>query len=208
MPVPDHMQMRRLRHRLDHLEAPAVLQRRDARARRRDLGRIDLGHDDAGLGAALGEDAAPGVDDQRMAEGLAAVLVLAALRGREHEAAVLDRAGAHRARANAPRRSAGEGRRDRQERGAGLGQRAVERGEAQVVADGQAEPAPRQVGDHGELAGAVAARFAIALAAGEIDVEHVDLVVARDDLALRVDQEGAVGRLVGRDLDRERADVE
>ena len=54
-------------------------------ARRRDLGRIDLGEDHAGLGAAFGEDAAPRVDHQRMAERLAAVLVLAALRGREHE---------------------------------------------------------------------------------------------------------------------------
>jgi hypothetical protein len=54
---------------------------------------------------------------------------------------------------------------------------------------------------HGEFAGAVVARLAVALAAREIDVEHVDLVVARDDLAARIDQEGAVGGLVGRDLD-------
>ena len=66
---------------------------------------------------------------------------------------------------------------------AGFGQRAVERREAQVVADREAEPAPRQVGTHRELARPVAARLAIALAVGEIDVEHVDLVVARDDLA-------------------------
>ena len=50
---------------------------------------------------------------------------------------------------------------------------------------------------HRELARPVAARLAIALAAFEIDVEHVDLVVARDDLAAAVDQERAVGRLVG-----------
>ena len=165
-------------------------------------------NDHAGLGAALGDDAAPRIDHQRMAEGLAAVLVLAALRGREHVAAVLDGAGAHQ---HVPVRLAGlpgEGRRDGEERGAGLGQRPVERGKAQVVADRQAEPAPRQVVQHRELAGPVASRLAIALAVGEIDVEHVDLVVARDDLAVRVDQERAVGRLVGGRLDRERADVQ
>ena len=122
--------MRRLGHRLDHLEAAAVLQRRDAAARGRDLGRIDLGHDHARLGAAFGEHAAPGIDDQRMAEGLAAVLVLAALRRREHEAAVLDRARAHQ---HVPVRLAGlprEGGRDGEERRAGFGQRAVERRES------------------------------------------------------------------------------
>ena len=93
-------------------------------------------------------------------------------------------------------------------RRAGLGQRAIERREAQVVADRQAEPAPRQIGKHRQFARPVVARLAIALAAGEIDVEHVDLVVARDDLAVRVDQERAVGRLVGRNLDRQRADME
>ena len=122
--------MRRLRHRLDHLEAAAVLQRRHAAARGRHFGRIDLGQDDARLGAALGEDAAPGIDHQRMAEGLAAVLVLAALRRREHEAAVLDGAGAIE---HMPVRLAGlpgEGGRDGEERRAGLGQRAVERRES------------------------------------------------------------------------------
>ena len=178
-----------------------------ARAAATSAGSIS-GQHHARLGAAFGEDAAPGIDHQRMAEGLAAVLVLAALRRREHEGAVLDRA---RADEHMPMRLAGlsgEGRRNRQERAAGLGERAVERREAQVVADGQAEPAPRQVGGDGDLARPVVARLAIALAVGEIDVEHVDLVVARDDLALAVDQERAVGRLVGRQLDRERADVQ
>ena len=59
----------------------------------------------------------------------------------------------------------------------------------------------------GEVASAVVAQLAIALAAREIDVEHMDLVVAGDDLAVGRDQEGAVRRLVGRDLDGERADM-
>ena len=143
-----------------------------------------------------------------MAEGRAAVLVVAALRGREHERAVLDGAGAHQ---HMPVRLAGlprERRGDREEGRAGLGERAIERGEAQVVADGEAEPAPRQVGEDREIARPVAARLAIALAAFEIDVEHVDLVVARDDVALAVDQEGAVRGLLGRDLHGERADMD
>src|SRR5882724_9055013 len=124
-----------------------------------------------------------------MAEGRAAVLMVAALRGREHEAAVLDRARAHQ---HVPMRLAGLTR----ERGgnaektrAGLGQCAVERREAQVVANGDAEPSPRQVGEYREISRTVGAGLAIALAAFEVDVEHVDLVVARHDVALAVDQE-------------------
>ena len=143
-----------------------------------------------------------------MSERGAAVLVVAALRGRDHERAVLDRARAHQ---HVPVRLAGLPRErggDREERRARFGERAIERRKAQVVADRHAEPAPRQVGDHREIARAIAARLAIALAAFQVDVEHVDLVVARDDLAAPVDQEAAVHRLVGRGLHGERADMD
>ncbi len=200
--------MGRLRHRLHHLEAPPMLQRRYLGARGGHGRRVDLRQDDAGLVAALGDDAAPGIDHERVTVGLAAVLMLAALRGREDEGAVLDGAGAVE---HVPMGFAGllrERRGDGEKRGARLRQRAIERGEAQVVANREAEPAPWQVGGHGDLAGPVVAGFAIALAAGEIDVEHVDLVVARDDLAAAVDQERAVGSPLGRELDRKRADME
>src|SRR5262249_5207183 len=88
------VQMGGLRHRFDDLEPPAVLERGDFRARGWAFGGIDHRQDYARLGAAFGENATPRVDDEGMAEGLAAVLVLAALRGRQHEGAVLDRAGA------------------------------------------------------------------------------------------------------------------
>src|SRR5271156_3473215 len=107
-------------------------------------------------------------------------LVGAALRRGKHETTILDRA---RAQQHMPVRLAGllgKGRWYRQERSAGLGERTIKRREAQIVADGQAEPAPRQIGEHGKLAGAVIVGFAIAFAASEIDVEHVDLVVARN----------------------------
>ena len=61
--------MRRLGHRLDDLEAPAVMQRGNPRTRGGNLRRIDVGEDEARLGAALGEDLAPRIDDERMAEG-------------------------------------------------------------------------------------------------------------------------------------------
>src|ERR1035437_6601006 len=92
-----------------------------------------------------------------MAEGLAPVLVLAALCGGEHEAAVLDGAGADQ---HMPMRLAGllgESRRDREHGGAGLRQRAVERRETQVVADRQSQPAPRQIAQHSLLAREVSA---------------------------------------------------
>jgi hypothetical protein len=59
-----------------------------------------------------------------------------------------------------------------------------------------------------EVAGTVASRLAVAFAIGEIDVEHVDLVVARDNFPTRVDEKRAVGRLVGGRLHGERANVQ
>src|SRR5947208_11550026 len=124
-----------------------------------------------------------------MTESIAAVLMPAALRGGKHEAAVLDRACANE---HVPMRLAGllgEGRRNGDERAAGIGERTVERREAQVIADGEAKAPPRQVGGDGELTRTVIARFAIALATREVDVEHVNLVVARDNLDGGIDQE-------------------
>jgi hypothetical protein len=41
---------------------------------------------------------------------------------------------------------------------------------------------------HRNLARSVAPRLAVTFAIGQVDVEHMDLVVARDDLAMRVDR--------------------
>src|SRR5256885_13944996 len=113
-----------------------------------------------------------------MAEGCASVLVHAALRGREHIAAILDGARPDR---DVPVRLAGllgERRRDGDEGGSGFGERSIERREAQVVTDCQAEPAPWQIGRDRAVTGAEAVRLAIAFTAGEVDIEHMDLVVA------------------------------
>ena len=72
-----------------------------------DKGRVDLGHDHTGLVVGLGEDAAPGIDDDGMPEGLAPILMASGLRGRHHERARFDGAGAVQHRPNAPRRSGG-----------------------------------------------------------------------------------------------------
>ena len=126
---------------------------------------------------------------------------------REHEAAGLD---GPRTQQRMPMRFpglAGEGGRHREECGAAFRKRAVERRKAQIVADRQPNPAPRQVGDHGGLARLVIGRFAITLAAFQIDVEHVDLVVAREHVALGPDQEGAVDRLLRREAQCQRTDM-
>ena len=131
--------------RLDQLEAATVIQRRHASARHGNLRRIDLGEDHARLGAAFGDDPAPRIDHQRMAEGVAPVLVPTALGGREHEAAVLDGAGAQQCLPVCAPGRAGEGRRHREQLRAGGTQVAVQLREAHVVAHRQPEPPRRGV---------------------------------------------------------------
>src|SRR5262245_46998793 len=199
--------MRRFRDRLDHLEAAPMLQRRYARPYRRDLRRIDIGKDDTRLGAAFGEYLTPRIDHDRMAERVAAVLVASALSGGEDETAVLD---CTRAGQDVPMRGAGllgEGRRDRDERRPGFRQGPIERRKPQVIADGEAEPTPGQINRHRQFAGSIAARLAVALAARKIHIEHVNLVVARDDLTGWINHERAVDGLLLQDGERERTDM-
>src|SRR5262245_2510093 len=143
-----------------------------------------------------------------MAEGRAPVLVRTALGGSEYVAAVLDGA---RPDQDVPMGLAGllgERSRNGDERAARFRERSIERGKAEIVADRQSEPAPGQIGRHRAVARLEAVRFTIALAAGEIDVEHVDLVVARHDLTCGIDQERAISGALRRNLDGERADVQ
>ena len=83
--------MSRLGHGFDDLEPSAVLKGGNFCARGRDFRWIDRRKKHARLGAAFGQNATPRIDDEGMPECLAAVLVLAALRRREHEGSVLDR---------------------------------------------------------------------------------------------------------------------
>src|SRR5262249_62050854 len=89
-------------------------------------------------------------------------------------------------------RGFGKGGRNGKKRAARFRQGAVERGKPQVVADGEADPSPWQIGRHRYFAGTVAARLAIAFALADVHVEHMNLVVAGDDVALAIDQKRAV----------------
>src|SRR6185312_6373232 len=105
-----------------------------------------------------------------MAERLAAAFMRAALGGGQHEATGFDGAGAQE---NLPMLCfpgrLGEGGWNGHHGGAGFGQRAVKRGKTQVVADGYAEPAPRQIGEYRQLTGTVTVRLAVAFAVAKID---------------------------------------
>ena len=61
--------------RLDQFKAPAMVQRRNPLPRGGDLGWVDLRHHDGRLGATLGHNATPRIDDQGMPESLAAVFM-------------------------------------------------------------------------------------------------------------------------------------
>src|ERR1044071_3382069 len=121
-----------------------------------------------------------------MTERIPAILVSSTLGRRKYKAAVFNSAAANE---HMPMRFAGllrKCRRDRQHGCAGFGERAVECRETQVITNGQAESAPRQVGQDRQLTRPVIARLAIALTAREVHVEHMDLVVPREDVALRI----------------------
>ena len=101
-----------------------------------------------------------------------------------------------------------EGGRDRDDRSASAGKRPKELGKTNIVANRQSEPRPRKIGNHRLGSRMVEFRFPIALAIAEIDIIHVDLVVARENDAIGRDQEGAIGDAVVAELDRHRTDME
>ena len=122
--------------------------------------------------------------------------MLAGLGGGEDVSSRLDRPGAQQGLPMGLAGRHGEGRGDGEDLGAALGEAAVERREAQVVADGHAEADPGGGRDDGLAAGAEGGGFAVALPRAEIDVEHVDLVVARDDAAVRAEEQAAVDEAI------------
>src|SRR5581483_4155732 len=112
-----------------------------------------------------------------MAESIASILVSATLSGREHKAAVFDGTTADQ---NVPVRLAGlfgKCRRNCQHRRARFRKRTIESGKAKIVTDGEPEPAPRQIRQDRQFARTIIPSFAITFSAGEIDIEHMDLVV-------------------------------
>ena len=85
-----------------------------------------------------------------------------------------------------------------QDLGPGDGQRAIQLGKAQVVADRQADLRPVHVPDHGPVARCDPIRFPVGWAILELDVEQVDLAIGGRDRAARVDQDARVVRPAGR----------
>jgi hypothetical protein len=147
------------------------------------------------------------VDDHRVAVGLAVAVVQPALRRGDDEREVLDRP---RPQQRFPVRATGrarECRRHAQDLGSLRNEVAVELGEAQIVAHGESQPARRGVDDDGLRARLRVGRLAVALApARQVDVEEMDLVVARGAPALGVvDDAGVRGTRVALDRDRLRA---
>ena len=104
---------------------------------------------------------APGPDGHGMAPGGAAVLVGAALGGGQDEGAGLDRPGAQQHLPVGLAGGPGEGGGHGEDLRAGPGQGAVEGGKAHVVADRQAQLAPRRLGHHRAVAGLVGGGFAV-----------------------------------------------
>ncbi|MNT56065.1 hypothetical protein D3C86_1704020 [compost metagenome] len=123
-----------------------------------------------------------------------------ALSGREHITLRLD---GPRANQHIPVRGAGHGgkgrRRGNQFR-TGRTQLAVQLREAQVITDRQANPAHRRISHYHSTAISIVIGFAITAAiVRDIDIEQMQLVVARHRFALIIDQQRA-GMRLGRRL--------
>src|SRR5690242_4216154 len=99
-----------------------------------------------------------------MAERIPAVLVSAALGRCKYKAPVFNGTAADESMPVGFASLFREGRRNCQHGCARFGERAIKCGKAQVIANGQAEPAPWQVGQHRQFARTVIARLAVALA--------------------------------------------
>src|SRR5262249_19722534 len=151
---------------------------------------------------------APWRHHDAMAEGRASVLMQAALGRGKHEGAGLDGTGA---RQHMPMGFSGllrEGSGDGDKLCAGRGERAIERREAEVITDAEPESAEGQVGEHRLGAGAEILRLAVALAPGKVDVEHMQLVIARRDPTLWIEQVGAISDASLIELDGDGADMQ
>lgn len=86
----------------------------------------------------------------------------------------------------------GKGRGHRQRGRARLCQRPIKRRETHIVADGKPKAAVRSLREYSIGARRHRRRFLIDLPLPEVDIEHMDLVIARCYSARRVQQIGAV----------------
>ena len=82
----------------------------------------------------------------------------------------------------------GECRGNRNDIGASLGEHAIKIRKPQVITDRHADAAERCGRQNSMIARPIGAGLAIGLAVADIHVEHVNLVIAGDDLASRIDE--------------------
>ena len=128
-----------------------------------------------------------------MAVGAAAVLVRARLRCGHQPAGIFNRACTQqRVPVRLPRRH-GKGGWNRQDRCPGATERLEQRRKTHVVADRQPELADRRFDEGRPWSWDVARRFAPAFSRWQINVEQVELVVMRGNLACCIDDEPAIG---------------
>ena len=167
-------------------------QRGQHAARFAQAGGIDVRQDHARLLRALREDAPPWVDHHRVAMGLAAVRMHAALRGGDDMGQVLDRA---RAQQRFPVCCAGGlGKCGGHEDQVDVAECPVQFREAQVVADRKPDTAERRVdGDHPRTMGDRA--LLGILLASVVEAEQVDIVVAGNRMAAVVVDEARIPHL-------------
>ena len=90
----------------------------------------------------------------------------------------------------------GKGCRDAQDLGPGLGVIAKQMRKPHVIANRHTDLAKLGLRKFGGVAGTECFAFAVTFAIGQIDVKHVDLVIGRDDLAIRTNHETPVRNAV------------
>ena len=143
-----------------------------------------------------------------MAEGVSTIFMMPDLSRCNDEQARFDCA---RAKKHVPVGLAGRNRERRghgDDIGSALCEPSEQAREAQVVTNGQAEFADRRsIHKDYPLPGGINIGFAPALACWQVDIEQVDLVIARADLALAVDDEPAVGDIAALRQHSERSEV-
>src|SRR5215510_1621309 len=105
-----------------------MLERWDALACFPYLSTVKIGNNDRSMNTGFGNDLPPWRNDQAVPVGLASALMPAGLGGGQHEATILDGACAQQHVPVGLPGWLGEGRRDRQEIGTRLGQRAIKLG--------------------------------------------------------------------------------
>ncbi len=163
---------------------------------------IELGADVVLAVGGLREHDTPGVDDHRASARAQPAGMGSDLVGGDHERLVLDRARTHEHLPVIAGGRQGEGRGQGKDPRAGHGEDAKQLGEAQVVADRQAQIDARRAGlaggglaEHDLLAGQLDVGLAVG-APVDVYVEHVQLAIHRAHTARGGDVHAGVGELL------------